>query len=138
MRTLLLAMRRKKGTFKRKLGVISLVAFAGFLGYKVFAVSYEKYQITEQISNLDGELAALDAKSKDLQALIGRLHDKEFIEKEARKKLNLSKEGEKAVIIVNPQKTAAQKKKEEPTEKKESNPHKWFRTLFGEKASAEK
>lgn len=131
-------MRRKKGTFKRKLWVVSLVALAGILGYKVLAVSYEKYQITEQISNLDGELASLDAKSKDLQALIGRLKDKEFIEKEARKKLNLSKEGEKAVIIVNPQKTSAQKKKEgSAAPKKESNPQKWFRTLFGGNANAE-
>lgn len=130
-------MRRKKGMFKRKLAFISLVAVAGVLGYKVLVVSYEKYQITEQISNLDGELVALDAKSKDLQALIGRLQDKEFIEKEARKKLNLSKAGEKAVIIVNPQKTAAQNKKKEETQKKESNPYKWYRTLFGDKASAE-
>lgn len=130
-------MRRKKGMFKRKLAFISLVAVAGVLGYKVLVVSYEKYQITEQISNLDGELVALDAKSKDLQALIGRLQDKEFIEKEARKKLNLSKAGEKAVIIVNPQKTAAQNKKQEAVRKKESNPYKWYRTLFGDKASAE-
>lgn len=130
-------MRRKKGMFKRKLAFISLVAVAGVLGYKVLVVSYEKYQITEQISNLDGELVALDAKSKDLQALIGRLQDKEFIEKEARKKLNLSKAGEKAVIIVNPQKTAAQNKKKEETQKKESNPYKWYRTLFGDKESAE-
>lgn len=130
-------MRRKKGMFKRKLWVISLVALAGFFGYKVFVVSYEKYQITAEISNLDSELTALNAKNKDLQALIGRLQDKEFIEKEARKKLNLSKAGEKAVIIVNPQKTAAQNKKQVETQKEESNPYKWYRTLFSEKTSAE-
>ena len=124
--------------FKRKIVFISLVALAGILGYKVFVVSYEKYQITAEISNLDSELTALNAKNKDLQALIGRLQDKEFIEKEARKKLNLSKVGEKAVIIVNPQKTAAQNKKQAEVQKKESNPYRWFRTLFGEKASAEK
>lgn len=130
--------RRKKGMFKRKLAVLSLVAFALFFGYKVLIVSYEKYQITEQISNLDGELEALNAKSKDLQALISRLQDKDFIEKEARKKLNLSKAGEKAVIIVNPQKPVTQNKSQEQENEKESNPYKWFRTLFGEKANAEK
>lgn len=131
------ARRLNKGNLKGKAILALLVGLAGFLGYKVLAVSYEKYQITEQISNLDGELTALGAKSKDLQALIGRLQDAEYIEKEARKKLNLSKEGEKAVIIVNPQKNMAQQKKQAQPEKKESNPSKWFRTLFGAKASTE-
>ena len=124
------AHRRKKGMLKGKAMLVALVALMGFLGYKVLVVSYEKYQITAEISNLDGELAALNAKNTDLHALIGRLQDKDFIEKEARKKLNLSKAGEKAVIIVNPQKTAEQNKKQTEVQKKESNPYKWFRTLF--------
>ena len=131
------AHRRKKGMLKGKAMLVALVALMGFLGYKVLVVSYEKYQITAEISNLDGELAALNAKNTDLHALIGRLQDKDFIEKEARKKLNLSKAGEKAVIIVNPQKTAEQNKKETEVQKKESNPYKWFRTMFSEKANAE-
>ena len=124
------AHRRKKGMLKGKAMLVALVALMGFLGYKVLVVSYEKYQITAEISNLDGELAALNAKNTDLHALIGRLQDKDFIEKEARKKLNLSKAGEKAMIIVNPQKNAAQSKEQVEVKEKESNPYKWFRTLF--------
>ena len=91
--------RTSKGK-KTKIMVLALGMIASFLVYKVGRVSYEKYQITRQISTIDGELKALSAKSDDLQTLIKHLNDDTYVEKEARKKLNLQKEGEKAVIIV--------------------------------------
>src|SRR3989344_2341335 len=90
--------------------MLALGAIAGVLVYKVGRVSYEKYQITKHISTIDGELKALSAKNDDLHVLIKHLNDDAYVEKEARKKLNLQKEGEKAVIIVGGRDTAIQKK----------------------------
>lgn len=124
--------RRTSGT-KKIIMSLALVAIAGVLAYKVGRVSYEKYQITKHISTIDGELKALSAKSDDLHTLIKRLNDSAYVEKEARKKLNLQKEGEKAVIIVGGPDTATKKKEgvQSAAEGKESNPRKWFRILFG-------
>ncbi|MBI5913646.1 septum formation initiator family protein [Candidatus Azambacteria bacterium] len=118
---------------KTMIVALALVAIAGVLVYKVGRVSYEKYQITKHISTIDGELKALSAKSDDLHVLIKRLNDDAYVEKEARKKLNLQKEGEKAVIIVGGRDTTIQKKEsaQSAAESKESNPRKWFRALFG-------
>lgn len=125
--------RRTARGMKPKIMVLALVIIAGVLAYKVGHVSYQKYQITKHISTIDGELKALSAKSDDLNALIKNLNNDAYVEKEARKKLNLQKEGEKAVIIVGGPDTATKKKEssQDATEGKESNPRKWFRTLFG-------
>ncbi|MEK7487764.1 MAG: septum formation initiator family protein [Patescibacteria group bacterium] len=124
--------RTSKGK-KTKIMVLALGMIASFLVYKVGRVSYEKYQITRQISTIDGELKALSAKSDDLQTLIKHLNDDTYVEKEARKKLNLQKEGEKAVIIVGGPNATIKKKEsaQSTTESQESNPQKWFRVLFG-------
>ncbi len=114
----------------------ALIAIAGFLSYKVYIVSYEKYQINKQISNLDAQLRALAQKSEGLKLLVARLHNKDVIEKEARKKLNLVKEGEKTVIITD--KNKRQKTAAPLTVKIASssdwlvNPRKWFEVLFPE------
>ena len=124
--------RTKKGK-KTMIMVLALGGIASVLIYKVGRVSYEKYQITKQISTIDGELKALSAKNGDLNALIKNLNNDAYVEKEARKKLNLQKEGEKAVIIVGGRATTIKKKEstQSAAENKESNPRKWFRTLFG-------
>lgn len=124
--------RTSKGK-KTKIMVLTLGMIASVLVYKVGRVSYEKYQITKQISTIDGELKALSAKSDDLNALIKNLNNDAYVEKEARKKLNLQKEGEKAVIIVGGPATVIKKKEsaQSTAEDKEANPRKWFRILFG-------
>lgn len=125
--------RRTARGMKRKIMVLALVIIAGVLAYKVGRVSYAKYQITKHISTIDGELKALSAKSGDLQALIKNLSDDAYVEKEARKKLNFQKAGEKAVIIVGGRDTTIKKKEsaQSAAEDKESNPRKWFRIIFG-------
>ncbi|MCR4323054.1 MAG: septum formation initiator family protein [Candidatus Azambacteria bacterium] len=125
--------RRPAKGIGKKIMVLAFLAVAGVMAYKVGRVSYEKYQITKQISTIDGELKALSAKSGDLNALIKNLNNDAYVEKEARKKLNLQKEGEKAVIIVGGPDTTKKKKEsvQSAAEGKESNPRKWFRTLFG-------
>ena len=127
--------RRPKGfnLFSSKAFLVFVVVVAGFLSYKVYVVSYEKYQINKQISNLDAQLRALADKGENLKGLIERLKDKDVIEKEARKKLNFVKEGEKAVIITDAARAQEEKPIAVPSTSSDllSNPKKWLDTLFG-------
>ncbi len=131
--------RRKKGIgpFASKALIPLVIVAAAFLSYKVYVVSYEKYQINKRISTLDTELRALAEKGEGLKSLVARLQDTDVIEKEARKKLNFVKEGEKAVIITGPAAEAKEEGKADPKETEEegifSNPKKWFETLFSGK-----
>lgn len=131
-------LRRRRGSslsFASKALIPLVIVAAAFLSYKVYVVSYEKYQINKRISTLNAELDTLAEKGEGLKMLVTRLQDTDIIEKEARKKLNFVKEGEKAVIITG---LTAEAKEEDQTsqERKEegvfSNPKKWFDVLFGE------
>jgi len=109
------------------------------LGYKIYGVSYEKYQINKKVTTLDAVMAELGQKSDDLKALVGRLGDKDYIEKEARKKLNFQKPGEQPVIITKKGAGAnngAVAKNNSDTSVKnsqeESNIKLWYDMFFGE------
>ena len=106
------------------------------LGYKIYGVSYEKYQINKKVTTLDAVMAELGQKSDDLKALVGRLGDKDYIEKEARKKLNFQKPGEQPVIITKKGAGAnngSAVKKSQSSDKKnqeEANIKIWYNTFF--------
>ena len=126
--------RRRKGfnPFFSKAFLALVVVAAGFLSYKVYVVSYEKYQINKQISNLDAQLRALADKGESLKGAIERLKYKDVIEKEARKKLNFVKEGEKAVIITDAARAEGTAPSAEVTASPGllSNPKKWYEAIF--------
>ena len=67
-----LAGRRTSKGKKTKIMVLALGMIAS-LAYKVGRVSYEKYQITRQISTIDGELKALSAKATTCRRLLSIL-----------------------------------------------------------------
>jgi len=129
--------RRRKGKylFVPKVFLLLLLVLIGFLSYKVYIVSYEKYQINKEISNLDSELQELNSKSEDLDFLIDRLQDEDYLEREARKKLNFRKEGEKTVIITGLE-SGGEESEDNSTALSsdgESNVKKWMSVLFGTK-----
>ena len=118
---------------------LALLAAIIMLSYKIYGVSYEKYQINKKVTTLDAVMAELGQKSDDLKALVGRLGDKDYIEKEARKKLNFQKPGEQSVIITKKGASAnngAVAKNNSDTSVKnsqeESNIKLWYDMFFGE------
>ena len=134
-------MRRKKKSrgFLKLFVAFALLAAIIMLGYKIYGVSYEKYQINKKVTTLDAVMAELGQKSDDLKALVGRLGDKDYIEKEARKKLNFQKPGEQPVIITKKGAGAnngAVAKNNSDTSVKnsqeESNIKLWYNMFFGE------
>lgn len=61
--------------------------------------SYRKYQIEREIANIQKEIDFLKNKNESLSAFLDYLEHNSSLEKEARLKLNLLKEGEKLIII---------------------------------------
>ncbi len=125
--------KKTRGFFKTALLIILLLPVAGFLAYKIYTVSLERYQINKQSSTVSAKLQELAAKNKDLKALVIKLQDKSFLEKEARKKLNYQLPGEQSIIITRQSSTGASAPLKETAQKASllSNAKRWLEVLFG-------
>lgn len=86
--------------FQSKWFLVLIFAVAGFLLYKITIVSYQKYQLNKEIASLERMAQERDAKIDNLKTLTDNLKDESYLEKEARKKLNLQLPGEQTVIII--------------------------------------
>ena len=127
---------KKSRGFIKFFVALALLAAIIMLGYKIYGVSYEKYQINKKVTTLDAVMAELSQKSEDLKALVGRLEDKNYIEKEARKKLNFQKPGEQPVIITkkgagaNNGSAVKNSQSSDKNNQEDSNIKLWYNTFF--------
>lgn len=93
--------------------------------------SYRKYQIDKEVGGIRKEIESLKEENQALSNLLDYFNSEESLEKEARLKLNLLKEGEKLVIITPNKKTDLENQLSEDIEKKQpSNFEKWLKYLF--------
>ncbi|MBU1037365.1 septum formation initiator family protein [Patescibacteria group bacterium] len=94
--------------------------------------------LKKEVNKLQGEINNLEEKNKELADLIGYFESIEFVETEARTKLNLRKPGEKIIII--PEEGTPTSTEEKITSAPEnliasqagalSNPQKWWNYFF--------
>lgn len=84
-----------------------------------------RYQINKEISNLEQQLEDLDSKAAKMDELIAYLKTDEYLEKEARLKLNLSKPGEKQINLATDGQIV-----ENEIENQGNNISKWFNYFF--------
>ena len=130
---------KKSRGFIKFFVALALLAAIIILSYKIYGVSYKKYQINKKVTTLDAVMAELSQKADDMKALVGRLENKDYIEKEARKKLNFQKPGEQPVIITKKgagaNNGAVAKNNSDASVKnsqEESNIKLWYNMFFGE------
>jgi len=88
----------KKILYSRWFIFLSLLAFI-WLGLVLTRTIYKKYQLNQEIESLKIEIAKMDKKEQDLTKLIDYLGSQDSLEKEAREKLNLKKEGESVLMV---------------------------------------
>ena len=94
--------------------------------------SYRKYQISREATGFKKEIESLKEENELLSNLLNYLNSEKSLEKEARLKLNLLKEGEKLVIIVPDKKTDSENQLlEDAKNEQASNFEKWWEYLFG-------
>ena len=92
--------------------------------------SYRKYQTHKEVTSFKREIESLKEKNQALSNLLDYFGSEKSLEKEARLKLNLLKEGEKLVIITPDKETDSRNQPSEDTEKEQSsNFKKWLRWL---------
>lgn len=89
----------------KKVFLIFIIISIGWFVYNTALIAYKKYNLNLEIEKVKKEIEALSAKNAKLKGLFEIFQSPEFLEKEARKKFNLQKEGEKAVVIVDEKKS---------------------------------
>lgn len=85
--------------FAKKITILILVAFIGFIGFSVVKKSWSRYKLEKEIRRLQVQIADLEKNNSDAEGLIGYFATDDYLEREARAKLNLKKPGEKVAIF---------------------------------------
>jgi len=89
-----------KKLLKSKLFFVFLIPIVLTLLFGIFQNFYYRYKVQSDLNKLNNEVALLNEQKNDLEKLIDYYKNESNIEKEARLRLNLKKEGERAVIIL--------------------------------------
>jgi cell division protein FtsB len=90
----------KKGTaWFLRIAAFLLLILVSFLSYALFEESYKKSQVKKEIERLRLEAEAIENKNFQIREKIAYLESREFLEKEAKDKLNLQREGENLIVI---------------------------------------
>lgn len=85
--------------FSSKFFLVTLIIMIALIGYSIFKARKDQQTISENIKSLEEEIAGLENKSLDLAEMIKYLRSDDYIDKEAREKLVMKKQGEKVVIV---------------------------------------
>lgn len=83
--------------FESRFVSIALVILLVLSMVKVFREAMVRYEINKEIGTLENQLNDLEGKSDKITNMIAYLKTDDYIEKEARLKLNLVKEGERQI-----------------------------------------
>jgi cell division protein FtsB len=86
-----------KSSWKVFIPLSILLAFSFYLGAREF---WKWFQINSEYSNIEKEIAVTKLKTEELKSEFQSLKNPELLEKEARGRLNLKKEGEYVLVVV--------------------------------------
>ena len=120
---------------KSKIFFIFLIPILLALTVGIFQKLYYRYEVKGDLDKLNTEIADLNKQKNDLSQLIDYYKNESNLEKEARVRLNLKKEGEKVVIIL-PKATSTDKNSETISQFSDDirnlpNYKQWWHYFFG-------
>lgn len=95
--------------------------------------SYRYFRINQGIKDLEERIEELETSNEELSKMEEYFKSEEFLEKQARLKLNLTKPGEKLIIIKQIEEDLEEITQKEGIAKEISNIKKWFDYFFGDK-----
>ncbi|MBU4142579.1 septum formation initiator family protein [Patescibacteria group bacterium] len=126
----------KKIFSSRTVLFLLLLAFV-WLSLVLVRAFYKKRQLDQEIGALKSEVEKMDKKGQELNQFLGYFSSQDYLEKEAKDKLNLKKEGENVVMVQEPAAEAAKENNNSapagaaisaPVE--ENNLVKWWKFFF--------
>lgn len=77
-----------------------VIIVVGFLAVSNFRMSRKRAVLNSRIEQLKEEIGEAEERKQQLQAQLNQVSREEYLEKEAREKLNLKKPGEEVVVVV--------------------------------------
>ncbi len=95
---------------------LAILIFAIFFGPRIYGTVKNNTELGKRIDDLQKSIKDLENQNTKLREFIANFKKEEYIEKEAKTRLNLKKPGEKVVIIV----------EEEIKKTEEEAKEKWF------------
>lgn len=96
--------------------------------------SYRFFRINQEIKGLKQKIADIEKSNEELSKMREYYQSEEFLEREARLKLNLTKPGEKLIIIKQKEESPEEKIEEKKAIAKEiSNIQRWWDYFFNER-----
>lgn len=118
--------------FSFKYFVLAGFLAAVFLGSSLAKEYYRGYKIEEEINSLKKEIDVLEKNNYNFSRLVEYYNTDEYRELEARRKLNLKKEGEEVVFIKPPLENAENAIEEEKGNNENNLPNykKWWNYFF--------
>lgn len=126
-----------KKIFASRIFLFALLLIFVWFGIKAVRMISQKQELEREIDNLKGEIEKLDKSSREFSQLMEYLKDPNYLEKEAKEKLNLKKQGENVVLVpeAGALEIAAGLSKDQAggeavSTKLESNPAKWWKFFF--------
>jgi cell division protein FtsB len=112
--------------FESRFVNLILIVLLVLSAVKVIREAIVRYEINKEIAALENQLGDLESKSDKLGNMIAYLKTDQYIETEARTKLNLVKPGEKQINFTSSTDNLAQV----GSKKDSSNYIKWFNYFF--------
>ena len=108
---------------------IAIVAVGGVLIWGSLKSLLDLRKAGGRVDQAKQDLVELKAQNQDLKKKLTEVSSNEFVEKEARDKLNLQKPGEVVVLMPKNDQEMAQED-QVAAEKPLSNPEKWWKLFF--------
>lgn len=92
--------------------------------------SYRYFRITQEVRDLEKRIEDIETSNEELSKMEEYFQSDDFLEKEARLKLNLTKPAEKLIIIKQPEGLEQEVVEEEKIAEEISNLQKWWDYFF--------
>jgi cell division protein FtsL len=120
-----------KNFFKSKYFVFCLILLLVLVSIAMTKEAYRYYKVGQEIRDLENKIRDLKKSNEELAQEKEYFTSKEFLEDEARKKLNMVKEGE-SVIVISSQ-SAPEENKSQEQKPKISNIKFWLEYFFAKR-----
>ena len=122
---------RQLNILKDKIFTLVLIMAVGFLSWLVLKGFLQKVEIEKQLGDINSQIDNLKKEEERQKGLLEYLNTESYLEKQARLRLNLKKEGEEVVFIYRKE----DEQNETNQEKQNKNPflskvREWFRIIW--------
>ena len=122
-----------------KILLVLSVAILIFFSINLFKEFINRQDLTKETDSLQTEINGLQKKNQELSNLINYFQSLDYVEKEARTKLNLRKPGEKIIVVPGSDSSTAPQPQLQPTvdnlavyssSDNSNNPSRWWNYFF--------